>query len=82
MSMHADVMSRMTGKAIHAYNRLTTLQQGDVNAFLLENPGRTLCSEREVIEAWLIWNGIIGYDQDIIDLVVNAYGFTYKSSGA
>ena len=82
MSIRANVMSRMTDKAIHAYNRLTTLQQGDVNAFLLENPGRALCSEREVIGAWLIWNEIIGYDQDIIDLVVNAYGFTYKSSGA
>ena len=45
----------------------------DVRAFIRENPGRKLklsdLSPREFVRCYLEWNGIIGYDGDILDLV-------------
>ncbi len=33
-------------------------------------------TSRELVQAWLNWNGILGYTDDILEVVEAAYNFT------
>jgi hypothetical protein len=66
-----QAMSKIHGGAMKAFKGLTNLQQGDVIQYLINNPSKVLIVPSDVIDAWLCWNGIIGYTEAIIELVTN-----------
>ena len=46
--------------------------QKDIKSFLEDNPRFFICSRMDMVDAYLQWNGIIGYTEQIIDAVVAA----------
>lgn len=68
-----EVTDRISGAAIEAYQCLTGDQQRDIDAFLEANPKATLYTREDLVNAWLGWNGIIGYTRQIIRLVQLAH---------
>lgn len=65
-------LAKIQGGAKRAYTGLTTVQQGDVIQFLINNPSQILITPSDVVGAWLCWNGIMGCTEDIISVVTNA----------
>ena len=59
--------------ALPSYLRLSSSARGEIIAFLEANPSVTIDSPRDVVDAYLQWNGIIGYTFDFIDVVLKAY---------
>lgn len=70
----AEVTERMAAAARAAYNNLPVQYQQDVLSFLQSNPSQFLLSPRDVVDAWLMWNGMIGYSDTIVHLVRSAFG--------
>ena len=68
-----DSSKQISGPAIDSYQQLDGGQQKDVDAFCEANPRATLYSKRDVVNAWLTWNGIINYTEQIVSLVENVY---------
>lgn len=66
-----SVTDRITGPAIDAYQYLDAGQQKAVDDYLTENPRVELYSIRDVVDAWLTWNGICGYTEQIVSLIQN-----------
>jgi hypothetical protein len=66
-----SVTDRITGRAIDVYQYLDGRQQADVDAYLEANPRAELYVPRDVVNAWLTWNGIIGYTEQIVSLIHN-----------
>lgn len=64
-----SITDRITGPAIDAFQQLNGQQQYAIEEFLSANKGETLYSKRDIVNAWLTWNGIVGYTEDIISLV-------------
>lgn len=69
----AEVTERMDTKAKAAFDRLHSGQQKCVLEFLQSNPREFLHSPKDVVNAWLVWNGMIGYTDGIVGLVLRAY---------
>jgi hypothetical protein len=59
---------QMVGQAKEAYDRLPPRMQVDIDDFLEDRPAKVLYGKFDVMEAWLEWNGILGYDGDFRDL--------------
>lgn len=64
--MAKDVNRRITGPAIDVVQQLDGDLQYDVYQFLQENPAKELYSKEDVVNAWLTWNGIIGFTPRIM----------------
>lgn len=64
---------RLIGQGMQAFRRLSNSHQRVIVKFLEENPRATIMSPLEVIEAYLNWEGIIGYTDNIVNLVLQAY---------
>jgi hypothetical protein len=75
----SDQNKRLSEKARAAFERLPTYLQNDVVNFLEANPRTSLSDEWGVVDAWLGWNGIIGYTGMVIKLVRHAYGDVRKN---
>lgn len=58
---------------------LPTHIQRDIQDFLTENPHVYLMSRRDLVCAWLNWNGIFGYEDRIIDLVLGVSRVTVET---
>jgi hypothetical protein len=69
----ADINDRISGPAIDAFQALSGDLQRDVIAHLQYNPRAHLYSLEDIVNAWLTWNGIIGYTPKIVRLVQQAY---------
>ena len=62
-------------------HRLTGRQQDDIREFLEDNGNRSewrdrtpeSLSPRELLDAWLSWNGIHGYTDQILSVVGKAF---------
>ena len=67
------VTDRITGEAIEAYQQLRGKFQQDIDLFLSCNPRARLTSRMDIVDAYLHWNGIIGYTLDIVELVQNSH---------
>lgn len=46
--------------------------QNDIKSFLEYNPTFFICSRMDMVDAYLQWNDIFGYTEQIIDAVVAA----------
>lgn len=68
-----SITDRITGPAIDAFQQLNGQQQYHVEEFLSANKGAELYSKRDVVNAWLTWNGIVGYTDDIISIVQHTF---------
>lgn len=55
------MMSEKMTVAQELYDRLPMSMQGDIDDFLDYNTSVTIETRRDLIDAWLVWNGIIGY---------------------
>lgn len=53
--------------------------QRDIKSFLEDNPWVDISSRRDLVTAWLTWNGIIGYEDQIIDLVLGCARTTIET---
>lgn len=73
INLEAEIESRIIGKGMEAFRRLANYQQRKVSDFLEENRRETLMSPLDVINAYLTWEGIIGYTDSIVNLVLQAY---------
>ena len=49
---------------------LPVRMQNDIKDFLQDNPWFFICSRKDMVDAYLQWNDIFGYTDQIIDAVV------------
>lgn len=73
IQLEAEIESRIIGKGMEAFRRLSNSQQRTIVEFLECNRRETIMSPLEVINAYLTWEGIINYTDQITNLVLNAY---------
>lgn len=73
INLEAEIESRIIGKGMEAFRRLSNSQQKTIVEFLKENYRETLMTPLDVINAYLTWEGIIGYTDSIVNLVLQAY---------
>lgn len=63
-----DKNERITGSAIEAFQELRDKFQRDIGFFLEDNPTARLYTRQDVLNAWLQWNGILGFTLDILEI--------------
>ena len=68
------MLSRMSNAAVQAYLNLPAGAQKDVAEYMHTNDREELSSPRDVVDAYLVWNGIIGFTDQIVSVVRAAYG--------
>lgn len=78
--LEPEIESRIIGKGMQAFRRLSNSQQNTIVEFLEENRRQTLMSPLDVINAYLTWKGIIGYTDSIVNLVLQAYNADIRSN--
>lgn len=59
---------RIVGPAAEVFNKLPSVMQADIIDWLEDRNYRVLYGKGDVLDAWLEWNGIIGYGDDILKL--------------
>ena len=52
---------RIVGPAKEAYDKLPQRMKNDIDEWLEDQHNRVLYDKNDVLDAWLEWNGIIGY---------------------
>ena len=67
--METSVTDLISGEAIEAYQQLRGKFQKDVDDYLRNNLSKRLYTRQDVVNAYLEWNGIIGYTSDVVELV-------------
>ena len=55
---------QVLGPALEVYNKLPPRLRMDVDDWLEDRPNKQLYDKHEVLDAWLEWNGILGYGED------------------
>lgn len=63
-----QIAPKILGEAFTTYQKLPRQMQIDIEDWLEDRPHKMLCTKNDVMEAWLEWNGIIGYDEDFRNL--------------
>lgn len=56
---------RIVGPAAEVFNKLPSVMQADITDWLEDRHNKVLYGKGDVLDAWLEWNGIIGYGDDI-----------------
>ena len=56
---------RILGPALEMYNKLPLRMKFDIDDWLEDRCTKVLYDKGDVLDAWLEWNGIIGYGEDI-----------------
>lgn len=64
MSTTKSTRPQIIGQAKEVYDKLPLRHRLDVDEYLEDRPHKVLYGKFEVMEAWLEWNGILGYDED------------------
>ena len=62
-------MAQCTVEMLEIIISLPENMQEDIKSFMEENSRECIYTRTDVINAWLTWNGIIGYTDQIISLV-------------
>jgi len=62
MSNAPSTRPQIIGQAKEAYDKLPRMMQVDIQDYLEDRQTKVLYSKFDVMEAWLEWNGILGYD--------------------
>lgn len=65
--MAASSIAQIVDEAATVYLKLPRRFQVDINDWLEDRPHKVLSTKFDLLEAWLEWNGILGYDQDFRD---------------
>lgn len=60
--------AQLLGPAKDVYDKLPKHMQRDIDDWLEDRCTRVLYDKGDVLDAWLEWNGIIGYGQDFRDM--------------
>ena len=68
-----DVNDRISGPAIDAIQQIDGDLQRHIYQLLEDNPRYELYSKEDVVKAWLMWNGIVGYTPQIVRLVQQVF---------
>ena len=55
---------RILGPALEVYNKLPPLMKYNIDNWLDDRPNKVLYDKNDVLDAWLEWNGILGYGED------------------
>ena len=55
---------RILGPALEMYNILPQLIKCEIDAWLEDRCTKVLYDKDDVLDAWLEWNGILGYGED------------------
>lgn len=55
---------RILGPALEMYNKLPPLMKYDIDGWLEDRCTKVLYDKGDVLDAWLEWNGILGYGED------------------
>ena len=55
---------RILGPALEGYNKLPRLMKYDIDDWLEDRCTKVLYDKGDVLDAWLEWNGILGYGED------------------
>lgn len=55
---------QIIGQALETYEKLPQRMKTDIDDWLEDRPHKVLYGKFEILEAWLEWNGILGYDED------------------
>lgn len=61
-------MKRIIGPAAEVFERLPSRMKTDVEDWLEDRPNKVLYDKNDVLDAWLEWNGIIGFGEDFRQL--------------
>lgn len=56
--------NQIIGQAREVYDKLPSRMRTDIDDWLEDRPRVALYGKFEVLNAWLEWNGILGYDED------------------
>jgi len=72
--LEPEIEARLIGAGKTAFERINRYAQQDVVCFLEENPRETIYGPNELMEAYLVWNGIIRYTSNIVETVRQAFG--------
>lgn len=64
---------RILARATVLFDKLPTKYRIDIIQFLEWNPAKVIYTEEDLIDAWLCWNGILGYTDTIIELFQSVY---------
>lgn len=67
--METSITDLISGEAIEAYQQLRGKFQKDVDDYLRNNLSKRLYTRQDVVNAYLEWNGVIGYTSDVVELV-------------
>jgi len=59
---------QILGPAAEVYAKLPARMRVDIDDWLEDRPNKVLYDKNDILDAWLEWNGILGYDQDFRDL--------------
>lgn len=65
---NAPSTKRILGPAGVVYDRLPSRMKNDIDDWLEDRPNKVLYDKNDVLDAWLEWNGIIGFDEDFREL--------------
>ena len=55
---------RILGLALEMYNKLPNLMKYDIDDWLEDRCTKVLYDKGDVLDAWLEWNGILGYGEE------------------
>ena len=55
---------RILGLALEMYNKLPNHMKYDIDDWLEDRCTKVLYDKGDVLDAWLEWNGILGYGED------------------
>ena len=55
---------RILGLALEMYNKLPPLMKCDIDDWLEDRCTKVLYDKGDVLDAWLEWNGILGYGEE------------------
>ena len=55
---------RILGPALEVYNKLPNLMKYDIDDWLEDRCTKILYDKGDVLDAWLEWNGILGYGEE------------------
>jgi hypothetical protein len=72
--LEPEIEARLIGNGKTAFEKINRNAQQDIVSFLEDNPRETIHGPNELMEAYLCWNGIIGYTSNIVETVRQAFG--------
>ena len=71
-------MGQITEDMAKIIRKLPKQAQIDIMDFNEANHSHNIYEPKDIVRAWLVWNGIVGYEDSIVDIVLGAYSVDRK----